>query len=103
VVEQRGAINGFPGESGGAPVHGNQPHPKNQSENRERTVDLLALTQNVMLVSNYAELRWKAADIVIKLQDIYARLERVLGPEHELLTKVGAWFEKLQNTGATST
>ncbi len=73
---------------------------KIKSENRERTVDLLALTQNVMLVSNYAELRWKASDIVVKLQDIYARLERLLGAENPILQKISAWFDKLQKYGS---
>ncbi|OLS16250.1 MAG: hypothetical protein RBG13Loki_0161, partial [Promethearchaeota archaeon CR_4] len=72
---------------------------KIKSENRERTIDLLSLTQNVMLVSNYAELRWKAADIVVKLQDVYARLERVLGSDHIILQKISTWFDKLQKYG----
>ncbi|HMF33276.1 MAG TPA: hypothetical protein VKK79_17760, partial [Candidatus Lokiarchaeia archaeon] len=72
---------------------------KIKDENRERTIDLLSLQQNVLLVSNYAELRWKTSDIVVKLQDIYARLERILGTDNPIVQKVGAWFEKLQAYG----
>ncbi|MHA1734132.1 MAG: PCI domain-containing protein [Promethearchaeota archaeon] len=72
---------------------------KVRAEGRERTIDLMALTQNIMLVSNYAELRWKVADIEVKVQDIEARLERLLPPTDPVLERLRGWLSHFQNFG----
>ncbi|GAB4311009.1 MAG: hypothetical protein Kow0069_11240 [Promethearchaeota archaeon] len=68
---------------------------KVRAESRERTIDLMALTQNILLVSNYAELKWNASDILVKLQDIQGRLVRLISPDDPVVVELSKWIDAL--------
>jgi len=52
---------------------------KIRSDEREKTIDVMAITQNLAEISDYCMLRWKAQNIRTKLHDTFVRLRKMLG------------------------
>ncbi|MHA2089011.1 MAG: PCI domain-containing protein, partial [Promethearchaeota archaeon] len=58
---------------------------KIKSEEREKTIDVMAITQNLAEVSDYCMLRWKAQNIRNKLHDTFVRVRKVVGDKNEAI------------------
>ncbi|MGV9198451.1 MAG: PCI domain-containing protein, partial [Promethearchaeia archaeon] len=63
-----------------------------KSEEREKTIDIMAITQNLAEVSDYCMLRWKAQNIRNKLHDTFIRLRKVLGDDNPVLDRIEFWL-----------
>ncbi|MEX2758264.1 MAG: PCI domain-containing protein [Candidatus Sigynarchaeota archaeon] len=68
---------------------------KIKADSREKTIDLMAIAQGITVLSDYVMLQWKAGDVCNKLEDLFARLTRVLKTD-ELLDEMKAWLGKLR-------
>ncbi|MFX0142224.1 MAG: hypothetical protein ACFFDN_51775, partial [Candidatus Hodarchaeota archaeon] len=68
---------------------------KIKSEEREKTLDVMAITQNLAEVSDYCSLRWKAQNIRIKLHDTFIRLRKIIGDESPVLGRIEFWLSAL--------
>ena len=69
---------------------------KIKSEEREKTIDLMAITQNLAEISDYCMLRWKAQNIRNKLHDTFIRLRKLLGDkEKAILDRIEFWLTEL--------
>ncbi|MFO8019752.1 MAG: PCI domain-containing protein [Promethearchaeia archaeon] len=66
-----------------------------KSEEREKTIDIMAITQNLAEVSDYCMLHWKAQNIRNKLHDTFIRLRKVLGDENPVLDRIEFWLTRL--------
>lgn len=66
-----------------------------KSEEREKTIDIMAITQNLAEVSDYCMLRWKAQNIRNKLHDTFIRLRKVLGDDNPVLDRIEFWLTRL--------
>ncbi len=72
---------------------------KIKSEEREKTIDVMAITQNLAEVSDYCMLRWKAQNIRNKLHDTFIRLRKVLGDKEAILGRIEFWMTQLNKYG----
>ncbi len=73
---------------------------KIKSEEREKTIDLMAITQNLAEISDYCMLRWKAQNIRNKLHDTFIRLRKLLGDkEKAILDRIEFWLTQLNKYG----
>lgn len=72
---------------------------KIKSEEREKTIDVMAITQNLAEVSDYCMLRWKAQNIRNKLHDTFIRLRKILGDKEAILGRIEFWLTQLNNYG----
>ncbi|MBY9008738.1 MAG: hypothetical protein KGD74_02590 [Candidatus Lokiarchaeota archaeon] len=72
---------------------------KIKSEEREKTIDVMAITQNLAEISDYCMLRWKAQNIRNKLHDTFVRLRRILGDNEAILGRVEYWLTQLNKYG----
>lgn len=72
---------------------------KIKSEERERTIDVMAITQNLAEVSDYCMLRWKAQNIRNKLHDTFVRLRKILGDNEAILGRIEYWLTELNKYG----
>ena len=73
---------------------------KIKSEEREKTIDLMAITQNLAEVSDYCMLRWKAQNIRTKLHDTFVRVRKVIGDKNEaVLGRLEFWLTELNKYG----
>jgi Mn-dependent DtxR family transcriptional regulator len=70
---------------------------KIRSEEREKTIDVMAITQNLAEVSDYCMLRWKAQNIRIKMHDTFVRLRKVLGDDTAILGRIEFWLTRLNS------
>jgi len=72
---------------------------KIKSEEREKTIDVMAITQNLAEVSDYCMLKWKAQNIRNKLHDTFIRLRKVLGDKEAILGRIEFWLTRLNKYG----
>ena len=72
---------------------------KIRSEEREKTIDVMAITQNLAEISDYCMLRWKAQNIRNKLHDTYIRLRKLLGDNEAILGRIEYWLTQLNKYG----
>lgn len=68
---------------------------KIRSEEREKTIDVMAITQNLAEVSDYCMLKWKAQNIRNKLHDTFIRLRKILGEDDAILGRIEFWLTRL--------
>ncbi|TFG02908.1 MAG: DUF2042 domain-containing protein [Promethearchaeota archaeon] len=68
---------------------------KIKSEEREKTLDVMAITQNLAEVSDYCMLRWKAQNIRTKLHDTFIRLRKIIGEDSPVLGRIEFWLTRL--------
>ena len=72
---------------------------KIKSDEREKTIDIMAITQNLAEISDYCMLRWKAQNIRIKLHDTFIRVRRVIGEKEAILGRMEYWLTELNKYG----
>jgi hypothetical protein len=72
---------------------------KIKSEEREKTIDVMAITQNLAEISDYCMLRWKAQNIRNKLHDTFVRLRKLLGDNEAILGRIEFWLTQLNKYG----
>lgn len=72
---------------------------KIKSDEREKTIDIMAITQNLAEISDYAMLRWKAQNIRNKLHDTFIRVRRVIGEKEAILGRMEFWLTELNKYG----
>jgi len=72
---------------------------KIKSEEREKTIDVMAITQNLAEISDYCMLRWKAQNIRNKLHDTFVRLRKVIGDKEAILGRIEFWLTLLNKYG----
>ena len=72
---------------------------KIKSEEREKTIDVMAITQNLAEVSDYCMLKWKAQNIRNKLHDTFIRLRKILGDNEAILGRIEFWLTQLNKYG----
>jgi hypothetical protein len=68
---------------------------KIKSEERGKTLDIMAITQNLAEVSDYCMLRWKAQNIRTKLHDTFIRLRKIIGDDSPVLGRIEFWITTL--------
>ena len=68
---------------------------KIRSDEREKTIDVMAITQNLAEISDYCMLRWKAQNIRTKLHDTFVRLRKMLGDKDPVLGRIEFWLTGL--------
>ncbi len=68
---------------------------KIKSDEREKTLDVMAITQNLAEVSDYCMLRWKAQNIRTKLHDTFIRLRRLIKEDSPVLGRIEFWLTRL--------
>jgi len=68
---------------------------KIKSDSREKTIDMMACASGITVLSGYVMLQWKHGDICNKLEDLVARVSRVLKVD-EILGEMKAWLDKLR-------
>ncbi|MFW9938601.1 MAG: PCI domain-containing protein [Candidatus Thorarchaeota archaeon] len=72
---------------------------KIKSEEREKTIDVMAITQNLAEISDYCMLRWKAQNIRNKLHDTFVRLRGLIGDNQAILGRIEFWLTQLNKYG----
>jgi hypothetical protein len=72
---------------------------KIKSEEREKTIDVMAITQNLAEISDYCMLRWKAQNIRTKLHDTFVRVRKILGEKEAILGRIEYWLTELNKYG----
>jgi hypothetical protein len=72
---------------------------KIKSEEREKTIDVMAITQNLAEISDYCMLRWKAQNIRNKLHDTFVRVRKLLGDQDAILGRIEFWLTLLNKYG----
>ncbi|MCK4779650.1 MAG: hypothetical protein KAT57_05660, partial [Candidatus Lokiarchaeota archaeon] len=72
---------------------------KIKSEEREKTIDIMAITQNLAEMSDYCMLRWKAQNIRTKLHDTFVRVRKILGDNEAILGRIEFWLTQLNKYG----
>ncbi|MFX1257130.1 MAG: PCI domain-containing protein [Promethearchaeota archaeon] len=68
---------------------------KIKSDEREKTIDVMAITQNLAETSDYCMLKWKAQNIRIKLHDTFIRLRKLLKTDNPVLGRIEFWLTRL--------
>ncbi|MFX0071250.1 MAG: PCI domain-containing protein [Candidatus Hermodarchaeota archaeon] len=68
---------------------------KIKSDEREKTLDVMAITQNLAEISDYCMLKWKAQNIRNKLHDTFIRLRKVLKEDSPVLGRIEFWLSRL--------
>ncbi|KKM05710.1 hypothetical protein LCGC14_1751350 [marine sediment metagenome] len=72
---------------------------KIKSDEREKTIDVMAITQNLAEISDYCMLRWKAQNIRTKLHDTFIRLRKVIGDKEAILGRIEFWLTEMNKYG----
>ncbi|TXT63584.1 MAG: PCI domain protein [Promethearchaeota archaeon] len=78
---------------------------KIRSDEREKTIDVMAITQNLAEISDYCMLKWKATRIRDKLHDTFVRLRKILANNNPILDRIEYWltllnkYEEEENIG----
>ncbi|MFX1573898.1 MAG: PCI domain-containing protein [Promethearchaeota archaeon] len=72
---------------------------KIKSEEREKTIDVMAITQNLAEISDYCMLRWKAQNIRTKLHDTFVRVRKIMGNNEAILGRIEYWLTELNKYG----
>ncbi len=65
-----------------------------RKEERQKTIDVMAITQNLLAAQDVANVRYKASSALIKLSDTKKRLQIML-PKSDIILKIDYWLEKL--------
>lgn len=68
---------------------------KIKAEEREKTIDVMSITQNLAEISDYCMLRWKAQNIRNKLHDTFVRLRKMLKEDNPVLGRIEFWLTRL--------
>ena len=68
---------------------------KVKSEARQKTVDVLSITQNLITASDFCAVRYKGREILVKLEDTHVRMTRALGEGDSTLAKIDYWVDRL--------
>jgi hypothetical protein len=68
---------------------------KIKSEEREKTIDVMSVTQNLAEISDYCMLRWKAQNIRNKLHDTFVRLRKLVKEDDPVLGRIEFWMTRL--------
>ena len=68
---------------------------KIKAEEREKTIDVMSITQNLAEISDYCMLRWKAQNIRNKLHDTFVRLRKILKEDNPVLGRIEFWLTRL--------
>jgi Mn-dependent DtxR family transcriptional regulator len=68
---------------------------KIRSDEREKTIDVMAITQNLVEISDYCMLRWKALNIRNKLHDTFVRIRKLLKDDNPILNRIEFWLTQL--------
>lgn len=68
---------------------------KVKAEERQKTVDVLSITQNLITASDACAVRYKGRDILVKLEDTHVRMARTLGDNDPTLAKIDYWIDRL--------
>ncbi len=71
---------------------------KIKSDERNKTMDVMAITRNIMEITNYCMLRYKASSTRLKLEDTYSRLTRVTNECDASCKTIYDWVKKLEET-----
>jgi DNA-binding Lrp family transcriptional regulator len=69
---------------------------KVKAEERQKTLDVMSITQNLITASDFCAVRYKAKDIMLKLEDTYIRMSRIVGSSDATISKLQYWVEKLK-------
>ena len=72
---------------------------KIKSDEREKTIDIMAITQNLAEMSDYCMLRWKAQNIRTKLHDTFVRVRKIIGENEAILGRMEFWLTQLNKYG----
>lgn len=72
---------------------------KIKSDEREKTIDIMAITQNLAEISDYCMLRWKAQNIRTKLHDTFVRVRKIIGEKEAVLGRMEFWLTQLNKYG----
>ncbi len=72
---------------------------KIKSEEREKTIDIMAITQNIAEMSDYCMLKWKAQNIRTKLHDTFVRVRKIMGDKEAILGRMEFWLTNLNKYG----
>ncbi len=72
---------------------------KIKSDEREKTIDVMAITQNLAEISDYCMLRWKAQNIRTKLHDTFVRVRKILGENEAILGRMEYWLTEMNKFG----
>ncbi|MFW9773056.1 MAG: PCI domain-containing protein [Candidatus Thorarchaeota archaeon] len=72
---------------------------KIKSEEREKTIDVMAITQNLAEISDYCMLRWKAQNIRNKMHDTFVRVRKIIGDNEAILGRMEFWLTQLNKYG----
>ena len=72
---------------------------KIKSDEREKTIDIMAITQNLAEMSDYCMLRWKAQNIRNKLHDTFIRVRKIIGDNEAVLGRMEFWLSQLNKYG----
>jgi Mn-dependent DtxR family transcriptional regulator len=68
---------------------------KIRSDEREKTIDVMAITQNLAEISDYCMLKWKASRIRDKMHDTFIRLRKILENSNPVLDRIEYWLTML--------
>lgn len=68
---------------------------KIRSDEREKTIDVMAITQNFAEISDYCMLKWKATRIRDKMHDTFIRLRKLLADNDPVLDRIEYWLTML--------
>jgi predicted transcriptional regulator len=66
-----------------------------KAEERSKTLEAMAITRNLMEVLDMCMLGFKASSAKLKLEDVHARLSRIVGDGHEIQRRIDDWIKKL--------
>jgi predicted ArsR family transcriptional regulator len=69
---------------------------KVKADARQKTLDVMSITQNLITASDYCAVRYKGKEILLKLEDTHIRMARVLGEDDPTLAKIDYWIDKLK-------
>lgn len=72
---------------------------KIKSEERERTLNVMVVTQNLAEISDYCMLRWKAQNIRNKLHEVFVRLKKLTGDNEPIFSRIEFWLTQLNKYG----
>ena len=72
---------------------------KVKAEARQKTLDVMSITQNLITASDLCAVRYDVKEILIKLEDTYERMERILSPNEPTVGRISYWIEKLKSYG----
>jgi ribosomal protein S25 len=70
-----------------------------KAEERNKTLEAMAITRNLMEVADMCMLGFKASSAKLKLEDVHARLSKVVGDGHEIQQRIDNWIKILNEYG----